>query len=85
MWWVSGDKDGVFEARGIFGQALYIDPKAEVTIVRLASGRAPANDANDWVTLPAFRAVAHSLMTKHKPERISDSAGSSGSQAITDI
>ncbi|VVP61068.1 hypothetical protein PS870_06247 [Pseudomonas fluorescens] len=84
MWWVSGDKDGVFEARGIFGQALYIDPKAEVTIVRLASGRAPANDANDWVTLPAFRAVAHSLMTQHKSERISDSAGSSGSQAITD-
>jgi Beta-lactamase class C and other penicillin binding proteins len=83
MWWVSGDKDGVFEARGIFGQALYIDPKAEVTIVRLASGRAPANDANDWVTLPAFRAVAHSLVTQHKPERISDSAGSNGSQAIT--
>ena len=64
MWWVSNDQDGAFEARGIFGQAIYIDPKAEVTIVRLASGRAPTNAANDWITLPAFRAAAQMLMAE---------------------
>ncbi|VVE42678.1 6-aminohexanoate hydrolase [Pandoraea anapnoica] len=62
MWWVSGDDHGAYEARGIFGQAIYVDPEAEMTIVRLASTKLPANGANDWITLPAFRAVGEFLM-----------------------
>ncbi|MBV7515675.1 serine hydrolase [Pseudomonas sp. PDM25] len=65
MWWISNDQDGAFEARGIFGQALYVDPKAEVTIVRLASEPTASNVSNDWITLPAFRAVARMLMAEH--------------------
>jgi CubicO group peptidase (beta-lactamase class C family) len=62
MWWVSNDDHGVIEARGIYGQAIYVDPKAEMTIVRYASHPIAANGANDGVTLPAFRAVALDLM-----------------------
>ncbi|MGE8365583.1 serine hydrolase domain-containing protein [Cupriavidus sp.] len=62
MWWVSNDDHGVFEARGIHGQRIYIDPKAELTIVRYASHPIAANGANDPVTHRAYRALALSLM-----------------------
>lgn len=62
MWWVANDDHGAFEARGIHGQAIYVDPKAQMTIVRYASHPIAANGANDPVTLPAFRALAQELM-----------------------
>ena len=42
-----GNENGAFEARGIYGQAIYIDPKAEMVIVRYASHPYAANAAND--------------------------------------
>ena len=62
QWWVSHDPHGVYMARGIHGQSIYIDPKAEVVIARYASHHAAGNVNNDPVTLPAFAAVARALM-----------------------
>jgi CubicO group peptidase (beta-lactamase class C family) len=62
MWWQTRNENGALEARGIYGQAIYIDPKAEMVIVRYASHPYAANAANDPVTLPAFAAVAKELM-----------------------
>ncbi len=62
QWWVSHDAHGVFMARGIHGQSIYIDPKAEVVIARYASHPVAGNMGNDPVTLPAFAAVARALM-----------------------
>jgi CubicO group peptidase (beta-lactamase class C family) len=62
MWWVSHDDHGVFEARGIHGQAIYIDPKAEMVIARFGSFPVAANAYIDPTTLPAFRALADYLM-----------------------
>ena len=62
MWWVSNDDHGVYAARGIHGQAIYIDPKAEMVIARFASHPLAANAHNDPTTLPAFRALADHLM-----------------------
>lgn len=59
MWWVSDY--GAFSARGIHGQVIYVDPKAEMTIVRYASHPAVSNIANDPVSLPAYRAMAEWL------------------------
>ena len=59
---LDGCYDCLLEARGIYGQAIYIDPKAEMVIVRHASHPYAANAANDPVTLPAFAAVAKELM-----------------------
>ena len=62
QWWISHDAHGAYMARGVHGQSLYIDPKAEVVIARYASHPAAGNVANDPITLPAFRAVAMALM-----------------------
>jgi CubicO group peptidase (beta-lactamase class C family) len=34
MWWVTHNEHGAYAARGIHGQAIYIDPKAEMVIAR---------------------------------------------------
>lgn len=62
MWWISNNDHGAYMARGIYGQSIYIDPKAEMVIVRYASHPRAANAFNDPVTLPAFAAVAKELM-----------------------
>lgn len=62
MWWQSNNANGAFAARGIYGQSIYIDPKAEMVIVRYASHPYAANAANDPVTLPAYAALAAELM-----------------------
>lgn len=62
MWWHTENADGAFAARGIYGQSIYIDPKAEMVIVRYASHPYAANAANDPVTLPAYAALAAELM-----------------------
>ena len=49
-------------ARGVYGQRTYIDPKAEMVIVRYASNPIASNSANDPVTIPAFDAMAQLLM-----------------------
>lgn len=66
MWWVAGDDHGVFMARGIHGQGIYIDPKAEVVIARYASHPVAGNAYNDPITLPAYRAMADYLMQAKK-------------------
>lgn len=63
MWWVTHNDHGAFMARGVHGQRLYIDPKAEVVIARYASHPQAGNAANDPTTLPAFDALARYLMT----------------------
>jgi CubicO group peptidase (beta-lactamase class C family) len=61
MWWNSHNDFGVFEARGIHGQRLYISPRAELVIARFASHPTASNAANDPITLPAFLALARHL------------------------
>ena len=62
MWWVTHNEHGAFMARGVHGQALYIDPKAEMVIARFASHPTAANAANDPTSLPAYHALATFLM-----------------------
>jgi CubicO group peptidase (beta-lactamase class C family) len=62
MWWVSHNDHGAFMARGVHGQAIYIDPAAEMVIARFASHPLAANAANDPTSLPAYQAIAQRLM-----------------------
>lgn len=64
MWWVTHNEHGAFMARGVHGQALYIDPKAQVVIARFASHPTAGNAANDPTSLPAYHAVAKHLMAR---------------------
>jgi CubicO group peptidase (beta-lactamase class C family) len=63
MWWVSHNDHGAFAARGIHGQAIYVDPTAEMVIARFASHPLGANANLDPTSLPAYHAVARHLMT----------------------
>jgi CubicO group peptidase (beta-lactamase class C family) len=62
MWWISHNTHGAYMARGIRGQSIYIDPKAEMVIVRYASHPIIPDAANDPITLPAYAAAAEELM-----------------------
>jgi CubicO group peptidase (beta-lactamase class C family) len=62
MWWVTHNEHGAYAARGVHGQAIYIDPKAEMVIARYASHPLAANANLDPTTLPAFHALARHLM-----------------------
>lgn len=62
MWWISNDDHGAYMARGIYGQNIYIDPKAEMVISRVGSHTVAANTATDHLVLPAYRAAADALM-----------------------
>lgn len=66
MWWVSHNAHGAFMARGVHGQALYIDPTAQMVIARFASHPVAGNAANDPTSLPAYEALARHLMSKKK-------------------
>jgi CubicO group peptidase (beta-lactamase class C family) len=62
MWWLTNNEHGAYAARGIHGQAIYIDPAAEMVIARFASHPLAANVHLDPTSLPAFHALAKHLM-----------------------
>lgn len=66
MWWVTHNAHGAFAARGVHGQTIYIDPKAEMVIARFASHPVAGNAANDATSLPAYHALALHLMQPSK-------------------
>jgi CubicO group peptidase (beta-lactamase class C family) len=49
-------------ARGVHGQAIYVDPEARMVIARFASTPQAGNAASDPTSLPAYDAVAKYLM-----------------------
>lgn len=62
LWWITHDDHGSFAARGVHGQTIWIDPRADMVIARFASHPVAANAASDPTSLPAFRAVADHLI-----------------------
>lgn len=62
QWWVSHNRNGAFAARGVHGQTIYIDPAAEMVIVRFASHPLAANANIDHISLPAYQAIADRLI-----------------------
>lgn len=62
MWWVSNDDHGAYAARGVHGQTIWIDLKADMVIARFASNPVATNAASDPTSLPAYRALAEHLM-----------------------
>jgi CubicO group peptidase (beta-lactamase class C family) len=62
MWWVSHNEHGAYSARGVHGQVVYIDPKAEMVIARYASFPLASNSNLDPTSLPAYHALARHLL-----------------------
>jgi CubicO group peptidase (beta-lactamase class C family) len=63
QWWVSHNEHGAFTARGIHGQAIYVDPTAEMVIARFASHPLASNVNLDPNSLPAYHALARHLLS----------------------
>ena len=61
MWWVTHNEHGAYSARGVHGQAVYIDPAAGMVIARYASHPLAANANLDPTSLPAYHALARYL------------------------
>lgn len=68
QWWSLHNDNGAYSARGIHGQAIYIDPAAEMVIARFASHPISFNAAIDPNSLPAYQAVADYLMGKMRAD-----------------
>ena len=66
QWWFTHNEHGAYSARGIHGQAIYIDPKAEMVIARFASHHIAGNVGIDPTSLPAYHALAKHLMAKRR-------------------
>jgi CubicO group peptidase (beta-lactamase class C family) len=64
QWWVTHNSHRAFNARGIHGQTIYIDPKAEMVIARFASNPKAGNANFDDISLPAYQAIAEKLIQK---------------------
>ncbi|MGA8516080.1 MAG: serine hydrolase [Burkholderiaceae bacterium] len=62
MWWNSHNAHGAYMARGVHGQAIYIDPQAEMVIARFGSHPQAANVHLDPTSLPAYHALARYLV-----------------------
>ena len=54
FWWVDGHRPGRFYAFGYYGQYIYVDPVAQVVVVRLGSDW--GHDNQTWLGI--FRAIA---------------------------
>ena len=64
MWWLFHNENGAFAARGVYGQTIYVDPTADMVIVRFASFPTAKNANIDPTSLPAYQAVAEYLLSK---------------------
>lgn len=65
MWWITNNSHGAFMARGVYGQAIYVDPAAKMVIARFSSNHLASNTYNDPYSLPAYAAIAEYLMGKN--------------------
>jgi CubicO group peptidase (beta-lactamase class C family) len=64
QWWVFHNDHGAYAARGVHGQTIYVDPTAEMVLVRLASFPQAQNGLIDPTSLPAYQAVAEYLIAR---------------------
>ena len=64
MWWMFHNEHGAYAARGVHGQTIYVDPEADMVIVRLASFPTAKNAKIDPTSLPAYQAVAEYLLAR---------------------
>lgn len=60
-WWITNNPDGAYLAKGVFGQLIYINPRARVVIARHASEKEASNAQRTVEVETAFQAIADHL------------------------
>jgi CubicO group peptidase (beta-lactamase class C family) len=61
QWWVLHNADGAFEASGVHGQMLHINPAAEMVVVKLSSHPVAGAGFTHPMTLRAWEALANAV------------------------
>ena len=61
QWWIAHDADQTFEAKGVFGQHIHVNPAAELVIVKLSSHPVPDTAFTHTLDRAAFAAIAGAL------------------------
>jgi len=61
FWWIPHDKDGSFEAKGLNGQHLHVNPAAELVVVKLSSHPVPNTAFTHVQDRQAFAAIAQAV------------------------
>lgn len=61
QWWVSHNADGAFEAMGVHGQLVHVNPAAELSLIRLGSHPVASNDFTYAMTRRMTSALAELL------------------------
>ncbi len=57
-WWILPETEGVFQAEGLYGQYIHVNPKTQTLIVRLGKSRGPIT-REQWIEV--FASVSNSL------------------------
>jgi CubicO group peptidase (beta-lactamase class C family) len=65
-WWTLGGERRPFTAVGIHGQYLYVDPDADVVIVKTSAWPTADDPSRDAESVTALRAVADQLQQNHR-------------------
>ncbi|MCX2864126.1 serine hydrolase [Paucibacter sp. PLA-PC-4] len=61
FWWIPHDADGSFEAKGLNGQHVHVNPAAELVVVKLSSHPVPNTAYTHVQDRRAFAAIAAAL------------------------
>jgi CubicO group peptidase (beta-lactamase class C family) len=61
FWWISHDRDGSFEAKGLHGQHVHVNPAAQLVVVKLSSHPVPNTIFTHASDRLAWQALAHAL------------------------
>ncbi len=61
QWWVLHNADGAYEASGIHGQMIHVNPAAEMVVVKLSSHPVASAAATQALTLKAWSALAQAV------------------------
>ncbi len=60
-WWLPHDRDGTFEAKGLNGQHIHVNPAADLVVVKLSSHPVPNTAFTHVFDRRAFAALAQAL------------------------
>lgn len=61
QWWVLHNADGAYEAAGIHGQFIHINPAAQMVVIKLSSHPVAATGLTQALTLKAWAALADAV------------------------
>ncbi|MBY0409274.1 MAG: beta-lactamase family protein, partial [Burkholderiaceae bacterium] len=61
QWWILHNADGAFEASGVHGQMVHINPAAEMVVVKLTSHPIASAGPTHSLTLRAWSALAQAV------------------------